>query len=48
LECLGMQNVGIFMTIWNIVRPFGKFYGNLVYFVVIWYTFPVLVYLDRE
>jgi hypothetical protein len=31
----GMENVGIFMTIWNILRPFGKFYGNLVQFVVI-------------
>jgi hypothetical protein len=27
-EGLGMENVGIFMTIWNILRPFGKFFGN--------------------
>jgi hypothetical protein len=34
-----MENVGIFMTIWNILRPFGTFYGNLVQFVLIWYIF---------
>jgi hypothetical protein len=38
-----MENVGIFMTIRNILRPFGKFYGSLVWFVVIWHIFPVLV-----
>jgi hypothetical protein len=27
---LGMENVSIFVTIWNILRPFGIFYGNLV------------------
>jgi hypothetical protein len=43
-----MENVGIFMTIWNILRPFGTFYGNLVQFVLIWYIFSVLVCLDRE
>jgi hypothetical protein len=30
LEGLGMGNVGSFMTIWNILRPFGKFIGSLV------------------
>jgi hypothetical protein len=30
LEGLGMENVGIFITIWNILWPFGKFYGSLV------------------
>jgi hypothetical protein len=24
-EGLGIENVGIFMTIWEILRPFGKF-----------------------
>jgi hypothetical protein len=43
-----MENVGIFMIIWNILRP-------LVKFMAIWYSLwlfgifsPVLVYLDRE
>jgi hypothetical protein len=39
LEGLGVENFGIFMTIWNILRPFGKFYGSLVLFRVIWYYF---------
>jgi hypothetical protein len=28
-----------FMTIWNILRSFGKFYGRLALFVFIWYIF---------
>jgi hypothetical protein len=32
LERLGMKNVGIFMTICNILWPFGIFCGRLVYF----------------
>jgi hypothetical protein len=36
-----------FRTIWNILLPFGIFYGILVYFVVIWY-FSILVCLDQE
>jgi hypothetical protein len=30
LEGRGMETVGSFMTIWNILRPFGKFIGSLV------------------
>jgi hypothetical protein len=30
-----------FITIWNILQPFGKIYGHLVYF-------PVSVCLGRE
>jgi hypothetical protein len=30
LEGLGMENVVIFMTIWNILLPFGIIYGRLV------------------
>jgi hypothetical protein len=41
LDGLGMGNVGIFMTIWNILRPFGIFYGNLLQFVVTWHIFPL-------
>jgi hypothetical protein len=48
LEGLGMENVVIFMTICNILRPFGQSYGSLVEFVVVWYIFSVLVCLDGE
>jgi hypothetical protein len=27
------------MAIWNICQPFGKSYGHLVHFVVIWHVF---------
>jgi hypothetical protein len=37
-----------FMTILNILLPFGIFYVNWVHFVVIWYIFPILVCLDQE
>jgi hypothetical protein len=48
---LSMEDVGIFychlgyfVVIWNILRPFGIFHGYIfVYFMVIWYIFPVLV-----
>jgi hypothetical protein len=36
------------MTVWNIFRYFGILYSRLVYFVVIWYIFPVLVCLDHD
>jgi hypothetical protein len=36
-----------FMSIWSILRPFGRFYGHLVYCVVIWFIFPVLVCFYR-
>jgi hypothetical protein len=32
-----------FMAVWSILQPFGIFCGHLVYFMVIWYIFPVLV-----
>jgi hypothetical protein len=32
-----------FMAIWSIFLPFGTFYGAWVYFVIVWYIFPVLV-----
>jgi hypothetical protein len=32
-----MENVGIFIGIGNILRPFGIFYGHLVFVVSIWY-----------
>jgi uncharacterized membrane protein YiaA len=40
---------------WSILRPFGLFYGYLVYFVTLWYIFslfgtffPVLVYCTMK
>jgi hypothetical protein len=36
-----------FMTVWNTTYVYGNliyiFYGDLVYVVVIWYSFPVLI-----
>jgi hypothetical protein len=37
-----------FMTIWSILPPLEIFYGQLVYFVVIWYNFPRFGILDQE
>jgi hypothetical protein len=37
-----MKDVGIFYGHWYILQPFGIFDGPVVYFVVIWYIFPVL------
>jgi hypothetical protein len=37
-----------FMTIWNILWPFGIIFGRLVKFVAIWYIFPILVCLAQE
>jgi hypothetical protein len=48
LEGLAMEDVGIFLAIWSILRQFGLFYGNLVYFVVIWYIFTVLVCCTKK
>jgi hypothetical protein len=39
LEGLTMEDIGIFMAIWSLLRPFRIFYGLLVYFMVIWYTY---------
>jgi hypothetical protein len=32
-----------FMAMSSILLPFGLYYGLLVFFLVIWYIFPVLV-----
>jgi hypothetical protein len=37
-----LQNVDIFMAIWNILLTFGICYDDLIHFVFIWYIFPVL------
>jgi hypothetical protein len=50
-----MEDVGIFYrhavfftAIRHILWSFGIFCGDLVYFVVIWYLFPVLVYCSKK
>jgi hypothetical protein len=35
------------MDTWSILRSFAIFYGHLVYFVVIWYIFPHLVFCTK-
>jgi hypothetical protein len=36
------------MTIWYILRPLEIFIGHFVYFVAIWYIFPVLIFFTRK
>jgi hypothetical protein len=43
-----MEDVGVFYAIWYILLPFGIVYGHLVYFLVIWYIFPVLVRCNKK
>jgi hypothetical protein len=40
LEGLAVEDVGIFMNIRFILRPFGILFGHLVCFAAIWYVFP--------
>jgi hypothetical protein len=37
-----------FLSIWSILLPLEIFYGNLVYFVVIWYISPRFGMLHQE
>jgi hypothetical protein len=37
-----------YIGIWNILLPFGIFYGNLVHFVVIWYIITRLDIFYQE
>jgi hypothetical protein len=37
-----------FMTMWSILWPCGRFCGHLVYFMVLWYIFPVLVCCTKK
>jgi vacuolar-type H+-ATPase subunit I/STV1 len=37
-----------FMTIGIILWPFGIIYGRLVWFVVIWYILPILVFWTKK
>jgi hypothetical protein len=45
---LERKMLSYFMTICNILLPFGIIYGRLVLFVVIWYIFHVLTSLEQE
>jgi hypothetical protein len=36
------------MDFWHILQPFCIFHVHLVYFVVIWYIFPVLVCCTKK
>jgi hypothetical protein len=55
-HCNGRCYVVYFMDIWSILQPFDIFYehliymvyGHLVYFVAIWYIFPVLVHCTQK
>jgi hypothetical protein len=47
-RALKWKMVVYFLTIWNIIHPFGIIYGRLVWLVVIGYIFPNLVCLDQE
>jgi hypothetical protein len=37
-----------FVAILYLLRPLSVFCGQLVYFMVIWYIFPVLVYITKK
>jgi hypothetical protein len=37
-----------FMSIWNILWQFGRFYGNSVHFQIIWHIFPHFGKLKQE
>jgi hypothetical protein len=39
LEGFRLENITIFLAIWNILRTFGIFYDHLVHFVFIWHIF---------
>jgi hypothetical protein len=43
-----LDDVGIFYGYLIILRPIGKFKGNLLHFVVIWYIFPHFGVLYQE
>jgi hypothetical protein len=38
-----LRDLQLKLASWSILLPFGIFCGKLVYFMVIWYIFPVLV-----
>jgi hypothetical protein len=43
-----MEDVGIFYGQLVFLRPICIFCGHLVYFMVIWYIFPVLVWCTKK
>jgi hypothetical protein len=48
LEGLGMENVAIFLANGNNCRQFHIVYDLMVYFVVVWYIFPVKVCFTKK
>jgi hypothetical protein len=44
LRALDWKMLIYFMAIWNILRPFGKFYEHMALFELIWYNFFRLWY----
>jgi hypothetical protein len=48
LRALDGKMLIYFMTIWNILRTFGKFYDHLVHFVLIWYSFSGFGIMYRQ
>jgi hypothetical protein len=50
-RALEWKMLAYFLTIWNILWPFGKIYGRLVWVVccdLVYYYYFNLVYLDQE
>jgi hypothetical protein len=45
---LQRELVAYFIAFWFILWPFGIFCDHLVYFIVIWYIFPVLVCCTKK
>jgi hypothetical protein len=43
-----MENLVYFMAIGSILRPLGIICGHMVYFMVIWYSFPRFGMLHQE
>jgi hypothetical protein len=48
LAGLAMEDVGTVFIHLVYLQPFGIFYGRLVYFLELWYIFPVLVCYSRK
>jgi hypothetical protein len=48
-----IQNLGIFRRAlewnsWHTLRPLEIYYAHLIYFVVVWYIFPILVRCNNK
>jgi hypothetical protein len=45
---LAMEDFGLFNVLWSILQPFGTICDHWLYFMVIWYIFPVLVFCTNN